>query len=341
MEITREEWDARASAQEHAEFLQSHAWGEFQRVLGRDIIRVWEAQFFFSAIRMKLPLGLSYLYVPRGPVCTGGDTGAWYQALWNMAQEKRAAFIRFEPIFLGTDDMQKKWMHILKELETVAGKGRVKEVIPIQPKTIWIVDLSKNIEELLAGMHTKTRYNIRLAERKGVAIFRADTKEAHKTACEVFLRLAHTTAQRHEFRLHSDGYYRTMTRVLGEEGQFFIYTARYKGKDITAGLVMTYGDTAAYLHSGSDDAYREVMAPHLLHWKIIQDMKARGIRWYDMGGIHESAAPHHPWAGITRFKQGFGGTMRQYSGTYDLIFSKPCYILYEWLRKIRRRTLPI
>lgn len=327
MEITKKEWDTHVHAQEHAEFLQSYAWGEFQRALGRTVIRKSEAQFFFSAVQMKLPLGFSYWYIPRGPYLIGKNISVWYEVVKNMARTKGVVFLRFEPISM---DGQEKEM--FQELERVTGRGCVKQTKDIQPKTVWIIDLSKTTDQLLSSMHSKTRYNIRLAERKGVSIAHAQTKEDVLRACEVFLALARKTSNRHEFRLHPEKYYRTMVEILGGD-DLSIYTAQVEGRDVAAALIIRFGDTATYLHGGSDETYRDTMAPHLLHWEIMKDIKAQGVRWYDMGGISEGSDPRHPWAGITRFKQGFGGSVRRYAGTYDLIFQAPLYTLYGWLRK--------
>lgn len=330
MEITKKEWDDRVCAQEHTEFLQSYAWGEFQRALGRTVIRRSKTQFFFSAVRMKLPLWFSYWYVPRGPYLTCKNISAWISAVNELARSKGGVFLRFEPVYIDGEEKE-----IFQEVENIAGRGRVRQTKDIQPKVVWIVDLSKNTEQLLSDMHPKTRYNIRLAERKGVSIACAHTKEEVLRACEIFLRLAKKTSNRHEFRLHPERYYRVMAEVLGGD-DFFIYTARLEDTDIAAALVIRFGDTATYLHGGSDEMYRDTMAPHLLHWEVMKDMKAQGVRWYDMGGVSESSDPRHPLVGITRFKHGFGGDVRRYAGTYDLIFHTSLYTLYRLMRRVRR-----
>ncbi|MBI2645055.1 peptidoglycan bridge formation glycyltransferase FemA/FemB family protein [Candidatus Uhrbacteria bacterium] len=330
MEITKKEWNMRATACEHTEFLQSYEWGEFQHALGRTVVREYEKEFFFSAVRMEFPFGFSYWYIPRGLVLTQKNISAWVAAVRSMAQG--AVFLRFEPICSGGEEKE-----VFQELEELFGKRWVRQTKDIQPKTVWIVDVSKSTDQLLSDMHSKTRYNIRLAQRKGVTVSCTETKEDRIRACETFLTLAKKTSHRREFRLHPDEYYRTMVRSMeGGEVQLSIYTAQIGGKNIAAALIIRFGDTATYIHGGSDGVYRENMAPHFLHWKIMEEMKKKGIHWYDMGGIDGSGDPHHPWAGITRFKQGFDGSMREYSGTFDLIFRLSLYTLYKWFRAIRR-----
>jgi lipid II:glycine glycyltransferase (peptidoglycan interpeptide bridge formation enzyme) len=328
MEISKKEWNARGARQEHAEFLQSYEWGEFQQALGRKVVREYTPQFFFSAIRMMLPLNFSYLYIPRGPVLTQENMSAWHTAVEKIAKEENVLFVRFEPV--------------CGEVDRIFQLPDIKGTFSIQPKAVWRIDLFKDTGRLFENIHAKTRYNIRLAERKGVSIACAYTQEDCMRACETFLTLAKKTSRRHEFRLHPREYYTAMIRVFGENQQeekiarLCIYTAEYATRIIAAALVIRFGDTAAYVHGGSDERYREVMAPHMLHWRIMQDMKAQGIHWYDMGGIDLSGDSARSWAGITRFKQGFGGNAYEYAGAYDLIFKKVHYTLYEWLRKIKR-----
>ncbi len=330
MEITKKEWNERVRIQEHTEFLQSYEWGEFQRALGRTVIRIYNPQFLFSAIRSELPLGFSYLYIPRGPLLTRENISAWHTTVKDMMQTSRAVFLRLEPVLVGTEQEKN---NLLQEFEKNMGKERVIETRSIQPKDTWIIDLSKNTDRLLAEMHSKTRYNIRLAERRKVSVTCTYAKQDIARACDIFLKLARKTSHRQEFRLHPEKYYKVMSKALEGDTKFFVYIAQVGGKDIAAALVIRFGDTATYLHGGSDERYKDSMAPHALQWKIMQDMKENGARWYDMGGVDLGGDLYHPWAGITRFKQGFGGGDRHYVGTYDLISCKGIYTLYEWLRK--------
>jgi lipid II:glycine glycyltransferase (peptidoglycan interpeptide bridge formation enzyme) len=105
---------------------------------------------------------------------------------------------------------------------------------------------------------------------------------------------------------------------------------------IAANLMVFYGDTATYLHGASNYAFRALMAPNLLQWNLIQEAKKRGFKYYDFHGIAPNENPKHPWAGVTRFKKGFGGEIANYPGTYDFIYETGWYKIYKLFRKINR-----
>jgi peptidoglycan pentaglycine glycine transferase (the first glycine) len=217
----------------------------------------------------------------------------------------------------------------------------IKKTIDIQVSKTIILDLIKSEEELLAAMHQKTRYNIRLAEKRGVKIREAGVSSpllspangAGKEGLgvvggfEKFWDLMSATVNRDGFRLHEKEYYKKMLEVENIK----LYFAEFEGKVICAGIFSFFGDTAIYLHGASSDENRELMAPHLLQWELIKKAKSLGCKYYDFFGIDEKK-----WPGVTRFKRGFGGQELNYPGTFDIIFDKRKYIVYKLLRIIRR-----
>jgi len=120
-----------------------------------------------------------------------------------------------------------------------------------------------------------------------------------------------------------------------------LYIAEREGVPLAAAIVAYYGDTATYLHGGSSYEHRALMTPHLLHWQAMRDAKAAGMRWYDFGGIEPpKSAPSSElqatsWAGMTRFKQGFGGEVVHDPPTMDLVFRPNWYRLLSWMAKVR------
>src|SRR3989338_8328575 len=110
-----------------------------------------------------------------------------------------------------------------------------------------------------------------------------------------------------------------------------LYFAEFKGKPISTALISFFGDTATYLHGGSSNQERNVMAPYLMHWHIIKLAKAQGQKYYDFHGISEDK-----WPGVTRFKKGFGGYELNYPGTFDLAYDQGWYSIYKMVRKVRR-----
>ncbi|MBU1180340.1 peptidoglycan bridge formation glycyltransferase FemA/FemB family protein [Patescibacteria group bacterium] len=183
-----------------------------------------------------------------------------------------------------------------------------------EPKCTQILDLSKSENELLAEMKQKTRYNINLARRKEIKIKNQEF--------EKFYNLLLQTSERQKIKLHSKNYY----QKLVEFNEIFI--AYYNDEPIAGAMVNFYKDTATYLHGGSSDKHKEVMAPYLLHWEIIKTAKARGIKYYDWWGVDEEK-----WPGITKFKQGFSGKEICAPGTFDLPIDKFLYFWYKFIRK--------
>jgi len=316
-------------------FLQSWEWGEFQKSLGRKIWRIGtvrKRELIASALIIKktLPLGRCYLYCPRGPAINFqfpclpvGEAISNFQKVWNallskikeIGREEKAVFFRFDfpdsrlPIKLNGDF--------------------VKASIDVQPRHTLILNLQKDQNDLLQEMKPKTRYNIRLAKRKGVQI-RQGLKPRDLNR---FLELIETTAKRGRFRVHPADYYRRMVEVLGKGGLLRIFSADYRGKTIAANLVLFFGRLATYLHGGSDNQHRNVMAPHLLQWEQIQEAKRRGCFQYDFWGIRPKVQSLkfkvQSWSGITRFKRGFGGKEVSYAGTHDLVLNPFWYRIYK------------
>jgi len=347
-------------AQQSAEFLQSAEWGNFLESTGEEIIRVGvreggsegergtgdkkEGKILLAATLVKKIIfnKFFYWYAPRGPIIYAGefsdsvsDSGrpGYNEVLEFFFQElkkldRRALFLRFEPLKF-------------KEREFSASEFLFKKTINLQPAQTLILDLNLSEEELLAAMHQKTRYNIRLAEKKGIvikesAVDKIDVADyagaADSADLKEFWRLLKTTGERDNFRLHSFSHYEKLLAVNRLVPGFVkLFLAQYEGKNIAAGIFLFYGDQVTYLHGASDNQFRNLMAPYLLQWSLIKYARTEKYRFYDFYGIDEKK-----WPGVTRFKLGFGGRVVNYPGTYDLIFKPFIYRCYEFLRKLRR-----
>ena len=299
-------------------FLQSWQWGEFQRALGRKIWRIERGQVKGLLIKHNLPLRRNYLYCPRGPLGEfPGEQNNFQMFLEEVkktAKQERSIFLKIEPLrsFSGLS----------------ADFGFVKSPKKIQPAKTLILDLVQSEEELLSQMHQKTRYNIRLAQRKGVVV-EIPNPEQILSNFQTFYQLLKETAQRDKFYLHPREYYQKILEVLGREEMVRLYLAEYQGKVISGILVVFFGQTATYLHGASDYNFRQLMAPYLLQWRAIYQAKELGFRYYDLYGIDEQR-----WPGLTRFKKGFGGREVVYPGASDLIFRPIWYKVYNLARGI-------
>lgn len=312
------------------DFLQSWEWGTFQEKAGAEIAR-WRGPALHSAgrgegalalfVKRSLPLSRSYWYCPRGPL--GADA---VKKLADAGAFADADFFRFEP-------------HDV--IPAQAGTQKVVKVRDVQPGQTLIVNLQQDEEAVLAAMHEKWRYNIRLAERKGVRVFMAGAHDPG--ALEIFWDLMSETAERDRFRAHDKNYYRLMLETLSGDPSTDGRTrpvarlafAEHDGKVLAANLMLYFGDTATYLHGASSRERREVMAPHALHWRAMRDAKSWGYAGYDFWGVAPEGAEGHAWAGITRFKRGFGGRYVGYPGTYDLPLNPFWYTVYAFIRRLR------
>lgn len=335
-EITdRSAWEAFVSSQDEAQFLQSWGWGEFQRAVGRKVVRMGTLHqgvvvAACQAIHMRHPLGRTSLYVPRGPIIDPHLSLNDYR----VAAKTVLSTLRESARRLKTD-----FLRIESPLQHASPSSNVfgvirgwKQVKPNQPDATLLLDLTKDESTLLTELHQKTRYNLNLAKRKGVTV-RIANDELSVTA---FLDLSHETASRDGITLHPDSYYRTMLAVLKKEGMAELFLTEWSGKILVANIVVRYGDTATYLHGASSGEDRNVMAPFLAQWEQIRWAKQRGARWYDFWGIAPPGADeHHPWAGITRLKRGFGGIERQYMAGCELPMRRFGYAVVAVGRKLR------
>ncbi len=316
-------------------FLQSWDWGEYQKQNGFEIKRLGvedggELKASALLIKNKLPFG-NYFYCPKGPVFKEEIINKKEEIIKffkEIKKQESVIFLRLEPKF-----------------QIPNSKFQILKTIDIQPSKTIILDLNKTEEELLKEMHQKTRYNIRLAEKKGVKIREAKiTPPFQEPALSVsrmggarggsddfdkFWALMEQTVKRDGFSLHPKKHYQEMININHKYLKIFL--AEFEGKVISAGIFSLFGDTVTYMHGASSNEHRNVMSPYLLHWHVIKLVKSWGFKKYDFFGIDEKK-----WPGVTRFKKGFGGEEINYPGTFDLVFNKPLYIIYKLGRIIRR-----
>ncbi|MFA5947165.1 MAG: peptidoglycan bridge formation glycyltransferase FemA/FemB family protein [Patescibacteria group bacterium] len=296
-------------------FLQSYEWGEFQESLGFKVKRVFEESkkgtVVAQCIEQPLRFGKNYFLIPKGPL---GDASAKATLDVLIEELSGASFLKIEP--------PKK----------LAGTTLVHERHPF---TTAIVDLSgvdnpALPDTLLERMKPKTRYNIKLAEKKGVTI-----RIAREEAFDEFMELMKDTAKRDGFALHQPNRYLNMLKVLkGGECKAYFAFADFEGKALAANLMIDSFGQRTYLHGASSSENRNVMAPYALHWHLIKDAVEKGMTMYDFWGIAPVGADeNHPWNGITRFKLGFGADVVVMPGTFDVPISKFWYNIYKLARK--------
>lgn len=298
-------------------FLQSFEWGKYQEALGDRIVRYafmqeGEIKGIAMLVHVERPLGVHFVYGPRGPIFSSDLSFTdCLSAIRSLGKLCSADFLRFEPAWEG---------------------GEIKGVHKsptIQPPETLLLDLSQSEEILLSAMHQKTRYNIRLATRKGVKVEKRRVEEWKE-----IWPLFEETAKRDGFRLHPREHYQKLLACVDgslEGASTHLVTASFEGVLIAAAIFVDMAGTRTYLHGATSNLYREVMASYLLHWQEMLEAKEKGMHWYDFWGISHT---HPSWAGFTRFKKGFGGEEVYYPGTYDVILDHPKYLLYAVARRL-------
>ncbi|QQG44908.1 MAG: peptidoglycan bridge formation glycyltransferase FemA/FemB family protein [Candidatus Sungiibacteriota bacterium] len=302
-------------------FLQSKEWEEFQKSVGRKTWRLGGA----LVIQHTLPLGFNYLYCPR----PSAPTEQFFRETAKIAAREKSIFLKIDPTEqpqiiprppwaagipakkgLGTNSPPLPRLRLASKFQTSAA---------LQPQKSLVINLQKSEEDLLGAMYEKTRYNIRLAERHGVGVNQAG-------ALEEFWKLLVETARRDKFYTHEQNYYEKLLMACSDNFSNELFFARQGRTLIAAALINFFkpSQTVTYLHGASLREHKEVMAPHLLHWRIMQDAKRRGFSFYDMWGIDEKK-----WPGITRFKLGFGGEVVEYPDSIDIIYGQFWYGIYK------------
>ncbi len=292
--------------------LQTWQWGEFRRAWGNHIKR-----FSFGQITIhRLPMTpFSVAVFDKGIA----PTKKMLEELKSYAKQNNVLFVKLEPNIL----KNKKTIDILKQAGAVPGKTL------FTPTTFWI-DLTKTKEALLESFHPKTRYNIRLAERKGVTVQIDNSTEAFET----YLRLTKETAKRQGFYAHTEAYHRLMWKYLHtdlteqkKQPIANLMTATFNNEIITTWILFQWKDFLYYPYGASTDKYKNVMANNLMMWKSILYGKDQGLKTFDLWG-------REPGKGFTPFKEGYNPQVVEFVGTWDLVCS-PLYWAYvaaDWVR---------
>jgi lipid II:glycine glycyltransferase (peptidoglycan interpeptide bridge formation enzyme) len=319
-------------------FLQSDEWRKFQEAGGRKTFNISNEGFWANIIEHALPLVGKYFYIPRGPILEIPNTKfqipnkfkiknsklkITFSSLIELAKKNNAGWIRFDA-------------NNSQILDIISENWRVEKAPhDMQPKELFMIDVSKPEEQLLSEMKSKTRYNIKVALKNNVKIAICDKQQVIcDRSIDEFIRLVKITAQRDKITPHPDEYYRKMFKIIPEK-TLKIYQAEFEGRIIAANIVVFYGKVATYLHGASDNEYRNVMAPYLLQWQAMLDAKSVGCEKYDLGGIKTESSG--PWTGITRFKIGFSSNAKpiKFSGSYDIVLNPLKYNIYKILQKIK------
>lgn len=330
-----------------AHFLQTWEWGQIKQSFGWSVFpRVWldETGALRGAalvLQRKLKIGgfntgANLLYVPRGPMLFWEDTfwrGKILADLKDLAHRMGAIFIKIDPEVIdgkgvpGTSTFTEEPLgrEVVRDL---IEHGWVFSREQIQfANTIWL-DLSQPEEVLLSRMKQKTRYNLRLAQKKGVII-----REGDRNDLALLYHMYAETSVRDGFVIRPESYYRMVWQTFLDGGKATILIAEVGGETV-AGLVMFHFKQKAWFFYGmSRNVHREKMPGYLLQWEAIRVAKRLGCEVYDMWGAPTAFSPNDPLWNVYRFKEGFGGEVIRTIGAWDLAIRPRLYRFYT-------RTLP-
>jgi len=319
----RERWNEAVAGLPNAHVLQSYEWGEFKGRHGWQpsrllLVRDGELLATASALLRRLPRGpWGVMYVPKGPAVEYSDLEsltAVLAGLERLGGERRAIFVKIDP------DVGAERSDVRKLLE---GRGWRASAEQIQFRNTMLIDLRQSEEDLLSAMKAKWRYNIRLAQRKGVEVYQGWVDDL-----PLLYEMYTTTSARDEFIIRPFSYYADAWGTFLNGGLAQLLLARFEGQVLGGLVLFHFGDKAWYMYGASSDRHRQLMPNHLLQWEAMRWAKAHGCISYDMWGAPEVLDEKDPMWGVFRFKEGFGGEFTTYLGSFDFPVSRPLYWLY-------------
>lgn len=309
-------WDERLLVS-GGHFLQSQAWARFQSALGNEVLWSSGRDWSWMGIIQSSRAGNS-LYCPYGPTIQSTDSAKECQgSLIEAAKHSSADFIRVEPMG--------------KDVERAAIECGNKRVKSVQPAQTWVLDISRSTDELKGGVSAGHRSAVNSSTNRGILI----TSSSEVQMAARFVELIHMTSERGQFKPHPDNYYFKLADTLIPSRSAKFYSAVAEGETVAMAICFDFGDTRYYAHAAADqDKSRRLQAAVPLVWQMILDAKNEGKTRFDFWGVAPDDNPKHPWAGITKFKQAFGGEMVNYAGTWEMPVHHLKYHFVHLARKL-------
>ncbi len=348
-------WNVTIANLPSAHFLQTWEWGQVKAHFGwQPIPKIWrdergEVVAAALVLQRVLPIRglaarLSLIYVPKGPLLDWQDAGLRQRVLSDLAdlaRQRGAIFIKIDPDvraglgYPGQPGAQEDptGTQVVCNLAQLGWRFSDEQ---IQFRNTVLLDLKPDLETLLAKMKPKTRYNIRLAERKGVSV-RPGTLDDLK----ILYRMYAETAIRDGFVIRGENYYLDLWATFIQAGLAEPLVAEVDNQPAAAVVIFRFAGGAWYMNGMSRPAHREKMPNHLLQWEAMRRAKAAGATIYDLWGAPDIFAESDSLWGVYRFKEGFGGEVVCHIGAWDLPVRPVMYRLYaqilprilDWMRR--------
>jgi len=303
---------------EWGQFKSRHGWTPSYLLWNRHEDAGLRADAAALVLRRRLGrLPLCVMYVPKGPAMDYADAPLVDKVLGDLerfAHQSRAIFIKIDPDLPPPFSLPGR---------RAGDKGWLESAEQIQFRNTMEIDLRRSEDELLAAMHQKTRYNIRLAQKRGVTV-----RPGTLSDLELLYAMYDETARRDQFIIRPLDYYGDAWGSFIEAGLAQPLIAEFENTPIAALILFRFAGRAYYFYGMSRDLHRNLMAPHLLQWGAMRWARAQGCTIYDMWGAPDTLDESDPMWGVYRFKQGFGGQFVQHIGAWDYRTSRPLYWLY-------------
>lgn len=332
------------AAHPRGDLLQTTYWGKLKSSSGWSyhplgVTAKGKIQAASLVLVKKLPrIPYTIAYSPRGPLFSSEDALVeLLQTGKKFSQEQKALVWKMDPPLIHPDPLWKK-------LATENGlllQDTGLDFAGVQPRFVMTLDLRPSLETLLSNMKSKTRYNIRYAERKGVRVFIAKEKKQ----MGIFYTILQETAQRDGFSIRPLSYFEALWDNLVQNKLAQVFLTYQEGTPLSGALLFRLGKRAWYVYGASTNENRNLQAAHLIQWEMIKWAKSQGCLVYDFRGVSGDLNPEHHLYGLYRFKDGFGATLVEYVGEYDLPLSKGGYPLWNralsahnWYRKQKKRA---
>ena len=317
--VSLTDWNQFLSQHPNAHLLQTGEWGELKSAFGWKPVRVISGNVGVQILFRKLPLGFTVGYIPKAVISDQSESDQFWKEVDSVCKQRRAIFLKLEP---------DQWTD--SPLPVGEGLGVRESRHNIQPPRTIIIDIKNSEDDILAKMKQKTRYNIRLAEKKGVTVRAWDDIDS-------FHKMMLVTGGRDGFGIHSLEYYKRAYELLQPKGLGEILVAEYEGKPLAALFVARNGHRAYYLYGASTDEERNRMPTYLLQWEAMKWAKARGCEEYDLWGVPDEneatletnfETRHDGLWGVYRFKRGFGGELKRAAQAMDRVYNPLLYWAY-------------
>lgn len=320
--------------------LQTWEWGEFRKETGVSVERIgfFKQNKLLDAIQVTfhpLPLfGKTVGYFPRG----FPPNEEQLSALKQLGKQHNALFIKLEPNVSGPQGKTLK-----NPLSSLMSAYDLRPSRSLFTRYTFQIDLNPPEETLFEQLESKTRYNVRLASKKGVQIF----ENTSESGMEQYIEVLEETTKRQGFYAHSPAYFRNMWQTLGKSGLLRIFTAVYNQKVLSVWIMFMLNGVLYYPYGASRNEGREVMPNNLMMWEMIRFGKRNNCHLFDLwGSLGPNPNPKDPWFGFHKFKKGYGGTLTEFVGTYDLVIDAALYPLFQvvdsarWMYLKLRTKLP-